>query len=183
MKKALCGRADRERGVDFIKLDYMTPGSPDYGETLSSNRSGAATAYHNATKNIRVSMRLDISWKLDRSDPYWQDTHVSYATVLRTLDFYRQFINEQTTAAPNGQAIMRYTQAIHWLGVGANLIMRSNLTRIDTLGNELLFNAEALSAAAFTAQFPMQPRNQALVKTVLSNYKPGLQDRMDQRLW
>lgn len=55
--------------------------------------------------------------------------------------------------------VQRYTQAIHWLGAGANLITGSDLTRIDTLGKELLFNEEAISTAAFTAQFPMQPRN------------------------
>jgi alpha-galactosidase len=55
--------------------------------------------------------------------------------------------------------VQRYTQAIHWLGAGANLITGSDLTRIDTLGNELLFDLEALNAAAFTANYPIQPRN------------------------
>lgn len=55
--------------------------------------------------------------------------------------------------------VQRYTQAIHWLGAGANLITGSDLTRIDMLGRELLFDPEALSAAAFTGKFPIQPRN------------------------
>ena len=33
------------------------------------------------------------------------------------------------------------------------------MTRLDTLGKELLYNTEALSVAAFTSQYPMQPRN------------------------
>jgi alpha-galactosidase len=107
-------------------MDFMTPGSPDANESLPANNSLAAIAYHNAIKNTGVKMRLDISWKLDRSDPYWQiwrgnadslrvdqdvnnagrDTLVEYQTVLRTLDFYRGFINEQTAMGRNGQGIM-----------------------------------------------------------------------------
>lgn len=191
-------------GVDFIKLDYMTPGSPDSGETLSANTSGAAIAYHQAIKNNNAEgkMRLDISWKLDRSDPYWgiwqssadtlrvdQDTNnagkdslVSWTSVLRTLDYYRQFINEQTAQGRQGKAIMirpdldntfvgnpenisglsdvqRYTQAAMWIGAGANIITGSDMTHLDTLGQQLLYDPEAMGVAAFTAQYPMQPRN------------------------
>lgn len=104
----------------------MTPGSPEPNESLPANNSGASIAYHNGIKSTGVKLRLDISWKLDRSDPYWQiwrgsadslrvdqdinnaghNTLVAYSTVLRTLDFYRGFINEQTVAARNERAIM-----------------------------------------------------------------------------
>jgi alpha-galactosidase len=113
-------------GVDFLKLDFMTPGSPDAGEELPDDNSGAAVAYHNAIKNVGMEMRLDISWKLDRTNPFWgiwkgtsdslrvdqdinnsgQDIFVAYSTVLRTLDFYRGFINEQTAPERNGVPIM-----------------------------------------------------------------------------
>jgi alpha-galactosidase len=114
------------RGVDFIKLDFMTPGSPEAGEELPADDSGAAIAYHKAIENAGVRMRLDISWKLGRSEPFWgiwrgtsdslrvdqdinnsgEDTFVAYSTVLRTLDFYRGFINEQTVPERNGLSIM-----------------------------------------------------------------------------
>lgn len=115
------------RGVDFVKLDYMPPGSPDAGETLSANTSGSAIAYHQAViNNAQEKIRLDIGWKLDRSDPYWriwqsssdtlrvdqgvnnssESTLVSWATVLRTLDYYRQFIIEQTQGSRQGAAII-----------------------------------------------------------------------------
>ena len=193
-----------DNGVDFIKLDYVTPGSPDGGPP-NVNNSGGVAAYHKAIENNQAQgkMRLDISWKLDRSDPYWgiwqssadslridQDTNngqdakslTNWGSVLRTLDYYRQFINEQTQEARQGKPIMirpdmdntfignaekvsgltnaqRYTQAALWIGAGANLITGSDLTQIDDLGKELLYNDEAQSVAAFTAQYPMQPRN------------------------
>lgn len=48
--------------------------------------------------------------------------------------------------------------AIHWIGAGANLITGSDMTRLDDLGRQLLHNTEAMSIAAFTSQYPMQPR-------------------------
>jgi len=104
----------------------MTPGSPQAGEDLPTDSSGAATAYHQAIQNTGVDMRLDISWKLDRSDPYWgiwqnssdslrvdqdinntgDDTFVKWQTVLRTLEFYRQFIVEQLVSSRQGEPIM-----------------------------------------------------------------------------
>lgn len=116
-----------DRGVDFIKMDYMTPGSPDNGnDGMPQNSTGAAVAYHKAIQKLGVKMRLHISWKLDRSDPYWQiwqstsdalridqdinnnkkDTLTAWSTVLRTIDYYRQFINEQTVPARQGKPIM-----------------------------------------------------------------------------
>lgn len=105
-------------GIDLIKLDYVTPGSPQAGETLPADSSGAVTAYHTAIANNNATgkMRLDISWKLERQEPYtsiWrsgaeslrldqdvnnagQNTLVAWKTVLRTIDAYRSFINEQT---------------------------------------------------------------------------------------
>lgn len=62
--------------------------------------------------------------------------------------------------------VQRYTQAIHWIGAGANLLTGSDLTRIDTLGKELLYNTEAMDVASFTAQYAMQPRNPDSSSTV-----------------
>lgn len=53
----------------------------------------------------------------------------------------------------------RYTMAMHWIGAGANLITGSDMTRLDKLGEELLWNAEAMEIADFCAEYPMQPRN------------------------
>jgi len=39
------------------------------------------------------------------------------------------------------------------------LITGSDLTRLDDLGKELLYNKEAMSVADFTGQYPAQPRN------------------------
>lgn len=110
-------------------------------------------------------------------------TFVRWATVQRAIDRYRVFITDQLGGATSaGKGIMihpdmdnnyignsesvsgisdtqRYSMAIHWMGAGANLITGSDLTHQDSLGTELLFNSEAMGVAAFTSQYPMQPRN------------------------
>jgi alpha-galactosidase len=99
-------------GVDMIKLDYMTPGSPKNNGHLMKDNSGAAIAYHNAIRNSGHQLRLDLSWKLCRADP-WMDvwastaesmrmdqdidsyngkTFTGLAEVQRTINNYRQFI-------------------------------------------------------------------------------------------
>lgn len=188
----------------MIKLDYMTPGSPDAGETLPANNSLAAIAYHNAIQQSGRQIRLDLSWKLDRTEDWdwylWrgnadslrldqdinnsgESTLVSFSTVQRAIEQYRIFINQQeedptrqtvpimirpdmdNMYVGNAQSLTglsnveRYTVAIHWVGAGANLITGSDLTEIDTLGEELLYDSELLSVAEFTANYPMQPKN------------------------
>jgi hypothetical protein len=59
------------RGVDMIKLDYVTPGSPDNGVNLLNDNSGIVVCYHNAIAQQKRQIRLDISWKLSRDEPYY----------------------------------------------------------------------------------------------------------------
>lgn len=100
------------RGVDFVKLDFVTPGSPDNGQSLPTDQSGTVIAWHNAIKNNGNQIRLDISWKLDRTQKYFdiwnsnadsmrtdQDlnnsgstTLVNWGTVQRAIENYRQWI-------------------------------------------------------------------------------------------
>jgi len=187
----------------MIKMDFMTPGSPDAGENLPANNSLAAVAYHKAIQQSGRAIRLDLSWKLDRDLSDWllwrsnadslrldQDinnsgtgTFVAFATVQRAIEQYRSFINQQEEdPTRQGLPIMirpdmdnlyvgnaaslsgitdqqRYTVIIHWIGAGANLITGSQLKSLDTLGQELLYDSEALAVADFTAVFPMQPKN------------------------
>ena len=188
----------------MIKMDFMTPGSPDAGETLPANNSLAAVAYHKAIQQSGRNIRLDLSWKLDRNSvadfEIWRNnadsirtdqdinnsgtgTFTSFGTVQRAIEQYRSFINQQEED-PTRQTVPimvhpdmdnmytgnaasltgltnqeRYTVAIHWFGAGANQITASDLTQLDTLGTELLYDSETLSVAAFTANFPMQPKN------------------------
>jgi alpha-galactosidase len=71
-------------------------------------------------------MRLDISWKLNGTEPYWsiwkstndslrvdqdlnnygKDNFTTWWTVLRTINYYREFINENTVAERQGVPIM-----------------------------------------------------------------------------
>ena len=66
----------------MIKLDYITPGSPNPGETLPTDTSQSVAKYHQAIKNCGVSMRLDISWGLNRDEPEW-DVWKTNADTLR----------------------------------------------------------------------------------------------------
>ncbi|KAJ4147652.1 hypothetical protein LMH87_002162 [Akanthomyces muscarius] len=99
-------------GADFIKLDYITPGSPENGQKLPADQSAAVPAWRTAILRSGRPMRLDISWKLDRSPSYFgiwnanadsmrsdQDinnsgssTFVRWATVQRAIENYRQWI-------------------------------------------------------------------------------------------
>ncbi|KAI1377691.1 glycoside hydrolase family 27 protein [Hypoxylon crocopeplum] len=99
-------------GVDLIKFDYVTPGSPSNGANLPADSSSEVAAYHRAIARSGRKIRLDISWKLDRSQEYFdiweanadsmrtdQDinngggpTFVSWEVVQRAIDNYRQYI-------------------------------------------------------------------------------------------
>lgn len=66
----------------MIKLDYITPGSPSPGETLPADTSQSVAKYRQAIKNCNVTMRLDISWGLNRAEPEW-DVWTANADTLR----------------------------------------------------------------------------------------------------
>lgn len=55
----------------MIKLDYVTPGSPDNGVNLLKDNSGIVVCYRKAIAQQQRSIRLDISWKLVRDEPYY----------------------------------------------------------------------------------------------------------------
>ncbi|KAI1374351.1 glycoside hydrolase [Hypoxylon crocopeplum] len=200
-------------GVDFVKLDYVTPGS-DYlnGDTNSikpANDNGAVACMHNAIMKHAPGMELDISWRVDREEPFWdlwqhnadtirldrdinfQANPVTWGPTQRTIEQYRVFINQQVLdstrqnkpimirpdmdnlliATPSESSswsgyskIERYAQAILWIGAGANLINGCNMTEVDDLGKKLLTDPEVLDVAAFTANYPMVPKNPSNTK-------------------
>ncbi|KAK4498252.1 hypothetical protein PRZ48_010909 [Zasmidium cellare] len=101
-------------GVDLIKLDYVTPGSPSPGgATLQPNTSGSVIAFHNAIEKVGRPIRLNISWKLERNASFfdiWEanadsmrtdqdlnaqggDKLVDWPTTQRAIENYRQFIS------------------------------------------------------------------------------------------
>ena len=67
--------------------------------------------------------------------------------------------------------------AIHWIGAGANIITGSDQTTRDTLGYMLMYDEEAMAIAAFTATYPMQPRNPTGSPTV------GGSDALQLQAW
>ncbi|EJT98168.1 glycoside hydrolase, partial [Dacryopinax primogenitus] len=105
-----------EWGVDFIKLDFVTPGSPEHDVHLSPDTSGSVIAFHKAIAKASRPMRLDVSWKLEPNVTYYDvsrrnadsmridqdinnqraDTFVSWATIQRAIDNCRQYINLHT---------------------------------------------------------------------------------------
>jgi alpha-galactosidase len=102
-------------GVDFIKLDFITPGSPQNGVNLACDNSVAVQMYQNAIKTSGRQIRLDLSWKLCRNEtwlPVWsglgesmrtdQDLDnygtnnlMAWAVGQRAIENYRQYIGLQ----------------------------------------------------------------------------------------
>ncbi|CAF1374513.1 unnamed protein product [Rotaria magnacalcarata] len=106
-----------EWGVDMIKLDYVTPGSPDSGVDLLKDNSGIVACYHNAITQQKRQIRLDISWKLSRDEPFYtiwsmnadtmrtdQDLNggkgaqTQWSTVQRAIEQYREYIVQVSNA-------------------------------------------------------------------------------------
>ncbi|KIY72445.1 glycoside hydrolase family 27 protein [Cylindrobasidium torrendii FP15055 ss-10] len=105
-------------GVDYIKMDYVTPGSPDNGANLPEDETNDVMAYHRAIVKSGRAIRLAISWKLERDERdygIWAsnadafrtdqdinnsgvDTFVAWSTVQRAIDNYRQYISAHTGA-------------------------------------------------------------------------------------
>ena len=102
-------------GVNFIKLDFVTPGSPSNGADLLCDNSPAVQMYRNAIEKSGTQVRLDVSWKLCRNETwlpfysglaetmrvdqdlnnYGTQTFTSLELAQRTIDNYRQYIGLQ----------------------------------------------------------------------------------------
>lgn len=107
------------------------------------------------------------------------DNFTMWQTVQRAIDNYRQYIvlqipkQEQISIYPdmdnlfvvNPATISGVTDAqrqsimSHWIGAAANLIHGGDMTNIDSLGMKLATWPDAIAAADFCAEYPMQPRN------------------------
>jgi alpha-galactosidase len=125
------------------------------------------------------------SVRVDR-DINFDSVPVAWGPIQRTVEQYRQFINREVLRESNsGQLIrvrpdmdnlmvgnkgsdkglsaltdtQRYSQAILWIGAGANLITGSDLKHLDHIGEMLLSHQEVLDVASFTSNWPMVPRN------------------------
>lgn len=102
-------------GLDLLKLDFITPGSPQNGANLACDSSPAVKAYQTAIERSGRQIRLDISWKLCRNEtwlPVWskladtmrvdQDLNaygtnhfMEWQVGQRTINNARQFITLQ----------------------------------------------------------------------------------------
>ncbi|KAG0646374.1 Alpha-D-galactoside galactohydrolase 3 [Hyphodiscus hymeniophilus] len=142
-------------GVDMIKLDFITPGSPYNGANLVCNNSAAVEAYHNAIAQSGRQIRLDLSWKLCRNetylplwskfgesmrtdqdiDNYGEDTFVAWQEVQRAIDNYRQYISLQKQ---RGVAITIYPDMDNlFVGNAANVTGVSDTQRITIMNHWL----------------------------------------------
>src|SRR3954470_21293163 len=79
------------RGINMIKLDFVTPGSCNTNDPFPIcilpgfpiDSSATVKAYHKAIQNSGRDIRLDISWKLERNDTYY-DIWRTNAESMRT---------------------------------------------------------------------------------------------------
>jgi alpha-galactosidase len=72
-------------GVSLLKLDYVTPGSPENSSPLPWDSSAAVAMYRTAIDRSACAgrMRLHISWKLERGPPALYATWRDNADALR----------------------------------------------------------------------------------------------------
>lgn len=102
-------------GVDMLKLDFVTPGSPSNGANLACDSSDAVRAYKKAIEKSGKNIRLDVSWKLCRNEtwlPVWSglaesmrtdqdldnygtNTLMAWQVGQRAIENYRQYIGLQ----------------------------------------------------------------------------------------
>lgn len=103
----------------------------------------------------------------------------SWSNVIRTLQHYLEWINAAVAnydtigTHPNLDTMFvlnsgnlsglssdqRKSVFLHWIGSSAELNLGDDLEKPDLQGLDLLNDRDALSAADFTANYPMQPRN------------------------
>ncbi|KAL0262315.1 hypothetical protein SLS55_003759 [Diplodia seriata] len=158
-------------GVDLIKLDYVTPGSPDAGADLSRDNSGSVACYHKAIQASGRKMRLHVGYELDVNTTYYD---IWRSNVQRAIERYRQYIlprldsadlltiHPDLDALPVGAsaALTGLTDSqqravlTHWIGAGSPLLLGTDAT---TLSTTLLAHPVANAVAAFTAVHPMVP--------------------------
>lgn len=150
------------RGVDFIKLDYVTPGSDLDGsanDVKPANSSGAVAAYHSAITRLAPSMRLGLSWRLDRTDPWWSlwranadalrlDRDINYGrnpvqwdTVQRAAEQYRQYMHQQVSdPSRRGQPIrIRPDMDSLLVSAPASASSWSGLNTVERYGQAILW--------------------------------------------
>ncbi|OJD38921.1 glycoside hydrolase family 27 protein [Diplodia corticola] len=127
-------------GVDLIKLDYVTPGSPGAGADLSSDNSGSVACYHKAIQQSGREIRLHIGWELDQNATYY-DIWRSNADALRTD---RTPVNTNLTTLTDWPSIQRATERYRqW--ILPRLDSADELTIRPDLGDLMVGNAAALA--------------------------------------
>lgn len=120
------------------------------------------------------TMRLEIDINNQNSG-----TLVGMWKIQGTIEQYRRYINQIVDSGKDlrlrpdfsnlfvgNEALItgindlqRTSVMSHWIGAAANLILGSDMTRIDDHGKKLLTSKGSRRATEFCGQYPMQPRN------------------------
>lgn len=131
-----------EWGIDMIKLDYVTPGSPENGANLLKDNSGIVICYRNAIQQQTRSIRLDISWKLSRDEPYYTIWSQNADTMRTDQDLNGSPIGQQTQWSTVQRAIEQYRQYILQV---SNRTTTTILTIYPDMDNLFVGNNQSLS--------------------------------------
>lgn len=127
-------------GVDMIKLDFITPGSPSNGANLACDSSDAVRMYREAIRRSGRPMRLHISWKLCRNEqwlPVWNGLAESMRTDQDLDNYgYNTFVDWQV----GQRAINNYRQYI-----GLQMQRNAPITTRPDMDNLFVANAEKLT--------------------------------------
>ena len=112
--------------------------------------------------NHQNSATLVSMWKIqgtiEQYRKYINQNLAANTTMRLRPDFDNLFAsNKATTTSINDE--QRISVMSHWIGAAANLILGSDMSRIDDLGKQLLTSKKSRLATGFCGKWPMQPRN------------------------
>ena len=99
-----------------------------------------------------------VQWAIEQCREYMLQLAKTNATVLTIYpDMDNLFVGNNASLSGITDR-QRQTAISHWIGAGANVILGSDMTALDSFGLKLLTNQRAVDVAQhFSAKYPMRP--------------------------
>jgi alpha-galactosidase len=157
-------------GVDMMKVDYVTPGSPQNGALLQCDSSPAVEAFNKAIASTGKEIRLDLSWKLCRNEtwlPYWN----AQSESIRTSQDLNGYGTQELTAWNLIQRTMDDQRQLVSLSMqyGMDLKLYWDMDGLVTLNDATLAGLNDTERATTTAYYIITGSNLILAGDLVDN--------------